>query len=90
MPSPDEPRELVLYKFNTCPYCVRVMRHVEGKDLGIEMKDTRMDREARAHLRKVTRRTQVPCLFVDGKPLFESADIIRWLDAYAEGGAVAR
>ena len=32
--------------------------------------------------------TQVPCLFIDGVPFHESADIVAWLQAYAvRGGA---
>ena len=27
---------------------------------------------------------QVPCLFIDGKPLYESLDIIKWLEEHPQ------
>lgn len=37
--------------------------------------------EANLHrLVKDTGRRTVPCLYIDNKPMFESADISRWLD----------
>lgn len=83
VPEPDQPRELVLYKFDACPYCARVMRVVEQLDIALAMEDTRQDPSARRALMTQTGRTTVPCLFIDGQPLFESADIIDWLEAYA-------
>ena len=86
-PSADKPaaaaadHELVLYKYDACPFCRRVMRVVD--DLGlqdrIEYRDTRMEPKWRADLIDRTGRTQVPCLFIDGEAMFESADINDWL-----------
>jgi len=78
MPSTERP-DLVLYKFDACPYCRRVARVIDELQLDIPARDTTLERGARAHLRDQTGRTQVPCLFIDGEPLFESADIIAWL-----------
>ena len=83
VPEPDQPRELVLYKFDACPYCRRVQTHLAHLGIPVDLRDTRMDPNARAALRQQTGRTQVPCLFIDGQPLFESEDINAWLDAYA-------
>jgi glutaredoxin len=88
-PSPDEPHELVLYKYDSCPYCRRVMRAIEGLGLEVPTADIMMDRANRTELQAKTGRTTVPCLFIDGTPLFESLDIIAWLEAYSEGGAKA-
>jgi hypothetical protein len=49
----------------------------------IRLRDTRTDPVARGELAAATGRTQVPCLFIDGEPLFESADIDAWLEGYA-------
>ena len=87
IPDPDTQRELVLYKFDACPYCVRVCRALDAIGLEIAMEDTRTDPEVRQRLYSITGRTQVPCLFVDDVPFFESADIIDWLNAYAIRGA---
>jgi glutaredoxin len=74
----------VLYKFDTCPYCVRVFRALDGLGVAVAMEDVRTDPAARRALQQATGRTTVPCLFVDGQPLFESSDIVSWLEAYAE------
>ena len=89
IPDPDERRELILYKFDTCPYCVRVFRVLDKLGIQVAMKDTRNDPAARDGLRSTTGRTQVPCLFIDGTPFFESADIVDWLNAYAIRGGKA-
>lgn len=84
IPSPAEARTLELYKFDTCPFCQRVMVH--AKKIGvteIAMRDTRRDANAKAELLRLTQGTQVPCLVIDGSPLLESKDINLWLDAYA-------
>jgi glutaredoxin len=47
------------------------------------MRDTRLQPEHRQALIARTGRTQVPCLFIDGEPMFESEDIVEWLEAYA-------
>ncbi len=88
-PAPVEPterpeHELILYKYDSCPYCRRVMRVVDklGLQDTIEYRDTRTDSKWRSDLRDRTGRTQVPCLFIDGKAMFESADINDWLQSH--------
>lgn len=73
------PQNLVLYKFDSCPFCVRVMRVIEAHDLPVTYRDTRKDTGARQELIQLTGRTQVPCLLIDGKPMLESRDIVRYL-----------
>lgn len=90
VPSPDRPRALALYKYDACPYCQRVLRRIDDLGLEVELRDTLRDPSHRTALRERTGRTQVPCLFVDGEPLFESADIVSWLDAYAQRARPAR
>lgn len=84
IPAPDVDRELVLYKYDSCPFCQIVLVAINRSGLDVEMQDTMRDRSARATLFEKTRRTTVPCLFVDGVPFFESSDIVRWLDVYAQ------
>lgn len=87
VPAPDEHRALVLYKYDSCPYCQRVMRTIDDLGLELERRDTMRDPQARKELVAATGWTQVPCLFIDGQPLLESTDIIEWLRSYAEHGA---
>lgn len=79
------PYELLLYKFDSCPYARRVMRCIDELGLEVERRDTRTDIEAMRSLRDLTGRTQVPCLVIDGEPMLESADIVRWLRQKARG-----
>ena len=75
---------LVLFKFDSCPYCRRVARVISELQLDIPTRDTRQERTARSELFGETGRTQVPCLFIDGEPMFESEDIIVWLRENAD------
>ena len=71
---------LELYKKDTCPYCQKVMSYISSagrKD--IIYRDIIEDEEAAGTLIRIGGKRQVPCLFIDGKPLYESADIIKWL-----------
>ncbi len=72
---------LILYQFDECPYCQRVQRVISQLNLGhkIEFRNTRMEARNREELRRLTGRTQVPCLVIDGKAMFESEDIVSYL-----------
>lgn len=72
--------KLELFMFETCPYCVRVFKEIERSGrTDVEMFNIHKDEEARKRLIQVGGREQVPCLFIDGKPMYESLDIVRWL-----------
>ncbi len=72
---------LALYKYDACPYCQRVLRALRGSSARVELRDTLEEARWRADLRARTGRTQVPCLLVDDAPMFESGDIVAWLQA---------
>lgn len=77
--------QLTLYHFVGCPYCTRVTNFLQQAGIRIPMKDTMKDPAARAELAKIGGKTQVPCLVIDGKPLYESLDIIEWLKTNYKG-----
>jgi glutaredoxin 3 len=52
-------------------------------DLEIPMRNIQSETGARDDLLEIGGKGQVPCLVIDGKPLYESSDIIRWLEANA-------
>lgn len=81
--------ELELYVFMNCPYCMRVFRYMEEAGIEIPLIDVNADDKARAHLREVGGKVQVPCLFIDGVPMYESLDIIEWLKENVAGDAGA-
>lgn len=73
-------KELVLYYFPSCPYCQKVLNYLKDRDLmeEVELKNTREEADAKKELVSTGGKDQVPCLFIDGKPLYESDDIIEW------------
>ena len=74
--------KLELFKMDTCPYCRKVIRGIEEMGRSdIEMHDINSSAEDRERLIREGGKLQVPCLFIDGKPLYESDDILEWLRA---------
>ena len=73
-------QKLTLYYFYSCPFCQFVLRYINDRKLDIPMKDTLADAAAKRELLDIGGKTQVPCLVIDGKPLYESQDIINWLE----------
>ena len=71
--------ELKLYKFDSCPFCRRVLDFLREHPIPLEYRDTRQDEGARDDLIQIGGINQVPCLVIDGKPMYESADIIEYL-----------
>ena len=72
--------DLELFKFNSCPFCVRVLNAIRDQGVeGIRMRDTQAEPGANAELIARGGKRQVPCLFIDGQPLYESGDIVTWL-----------
>jgi glutathione S-transferase len=76
--------DLELFKFDSCPFCVRVMGKLRQLGLtGVRLRDTLREPGAEEELVRRGGSDMVPCLFIDGVPLYESADIVRWLEANA-------
>ena len=75
--------KLELFKRDTCPYCVKVQMFIEelGVEDQIEQLDITKDPAACERLIEVGGKQQVPCLFIDGRPLYESRDIMNWIEA---------
>ena len=75
----DTTHELELFMKPTCPYCIKVMNFMDENSITIPLRDIVADESAAETLVAVGGKRQVPCLFIDGKPLYESGDIIEWL-----------
>ena len=71
--------QLTLYCFEGCSYCGRVKEFMKTNKILIPIKDTHNDAVARDELIRIGGKSQVPCLVIDGKALYESLDIIDWL-----------
>ena len=78
----DANHELALYYRPTCPFCIRVLGFMDRQGVTIPLIDISRDRDAAATLIEVGGKQQVPCLLIDGKPLYESSDIISWIDEH--------
>ena len=78
-------RNLLLYQFRTCPFCIRTRRAIQRLSLNIETRDALHDADSRARLLEGGGKIKVPCLRItdDGGKvqwLYESGDIIRYLE----------
>ena len=70
----------LLYIRPTCLYCQDVLSFMDEHGISIPTVNISKDAEALETLRTVGGKVQVPCLFIDGEPMYESQDIIRYLD----------
>lgn len=79
-------KKLELYFFPQCPYCqiVQSALRVTGLEEKVEHLDIQENPHYREKLVKLTGRSTVPCLVIDGKPMHESKDIANWLHQYAK------
>lgn len=77
--------ELILYYSLECPHCIRVMDYLSKLNKSVEIKDISDSKEVKEELRVIGGKSQVPCLTIDGKALYESLDIIRWISENKEG-----
>ena len=75
--------ELTLYVMTGCPYCIKAKRFLADNGVTIEYEVTsgQGDQTILKQLsdQAIAGKRQVPCLFIDGKPLYESSDIIAWV-----------
>jgi len=77
----EEPR-LLLYSRASCPCCQRVLSVLNRLGMKIQIVDIGENPEAGRRLIEIGGKRQVPCLLIDGKPKYESQDIITWLVNY--------
>ena len=77
-------KNLALYQFKACPFCIKVRKEIARLGLNIETRDAQHDPEHRAALETGGGRIKVPCLKIqqeDGSErwLYESNEIKAWL-----------
>jgi glutaredoxin len=78
-------RDMALYQFRACPFCVKTRRAMKRLGLNIELRDARNDSKWRQQLLAEGGRLQVPCLYIrdssgEAQWLYESNDIISYLE----------
>lgn len=69
-----------LFYMPTCPFCKKVLSFMDKHGIEMPLRDITADSEARDKLERVGGKVQVPCLFIDDKPMYESDDIIAYVD----------
>jgi glutaredoxin len=84
----DVTRNLALYQFRTCPFCVKVRREIKRLSLNIETLDAQHDQENRTTLKNEGGQVKVPCLRItrengEREWLYESSNIIQYLKTLA-------
>lgn len=77
-------RDLLLYQFATCPFCMKVRREIQRLSLNIETRDAQHDKAFRDELLQGGGEIKVPCLKIVNEHggvvwMYESADIISYL-----------
>jgi glutathione S-transferase len=74
-----------LFKYDSCPFCMRVRAFLQQEGLDIPLRDTMRDPAARRELIAGGGRGTVPCLRIESgtsvRWLYESLDIIEYLRA---------
>ncbi|MEJ2451363.1 MAG: glutathione S-transferase N-terminal domain-containing protein, partial [Gammaproteobacteria bacterium] len=77
-------RELALYQFKTCPFCMKVRREMKRLSLNIELRDAQHDQQHREQLLQGGGQVKVPCLHIPTQQgedtwLYESDEVIKYL-----------
>lgn len=72
--------QLDFYYFDACPYCQRVLNVIKKNNIKVDYKDIYQGTNHMQKLLLITGKKTVPCLFIDGDPMFESLDIMSWLE----------
>jgi glutaredoxin len=77
-------RNMALYQFRTCPFCIKVRREIKRQSLNIELRDAQHAQQHRQDLLNGGGQIKVPCLRVVNKEsddtwLYESNVIIAYL-----------
>lgn len=77
--------QLDYYFFPQCPYCARVQKVIDQYKIKVNYFNIHQDNNALTKLFNDTGTKMVPCLYINGKPMHESADIITWLQQHFKG-----
>ena len=81
----EKTKQLVLYQYTTCPFCIKVRRAIKRLSLNIEFRDTQHNDAHRSQLLEGGGEVKVPCLKINHENgettwMYESNDIVRYLE----------
>ena len=85
----EQTRNLVMYQFLTCPFCIKTRRAIRRLALNIDTRDALKHAQSRQQLLEGGGQIKVPCLRItdtEGRHewMYESSDIIRYLREHFE------
>lgn len=69
---------LTLYYKRSCPYCHKVLRFMEENSINLDLRET-TEPGNQQDLVAIGGRKQVPCLIIEGRAMYESDDIVSYL-----------
>ena len=72
--------QLVLYYMPSCPYCKPVVAKIKRENLPVTLKNVSANSTYRQELIAKGGKAQVPCLLINGRAMYESSDIMEYLD----------
>lgn len=78
--------DLRLYVLPGCPFCAKVDAFLDENGLEVEHLDVTQGTNGE-DLVRIGGKRQCPCLLIDGRPLYESDDIIAYLSGRVSAGA---
>lgn len=82
--APQEKLALNLFYTNYCPYSRKVLNYLYKIHKKVPLTDVQNNPQAKEYLRVKGGKMQVPCLFINGQPLYESDEIINWLSQHQD------
>jgi len=81
----EKTKNLTVYQFEACPFCVKVRRFIRKNSLKINIKDAKNNKTFKTELVNEGGKHKVPCLRIDKinsktEWLYESTEIIKFLE----------
>ncbi|WP_041523008.1 glutathione S-transferase N-terminal domain-containing protein [Gilvimarinus agarilyticus] len=80
----NELKNMSLYQFFACPFCIKTRRALHRLNLPIQLRDAQQGKPYRNELAQGGGRVKVPCLRIDENGtttwMYESSDIIAYLE----------
>jgi len=82
-------KSLSLYHFESCPFCLITRTAIRKNRLNVQLRDIQLETEYLNDLFIHGGKVQVPCLLIENEIgrcqwLYESSEIIEYLESYAE------
>ncbi len=78
------PPTVVLYYTPQCRYSQEVLQYLNQVHKTVPMVNVENNAQGKEELRKAGGAMRVPCLVIDGEPLYDSDAIIRWLSIHQD------